>query len=98
MQVMDYESLPHFCRREGSGSGSGRHISEGTVDNCFSLDHYFHQELYNYVHQQALAKASSAPIRHGSVHVRFPEPDTEGTKIFDSLESEFQKLGNDQKA
>ncbi|KAF2577120.1 hypothetical protein F2Q68_00006950 [Brassica cretica] len=93
LKVMDYESLPHFCRREGSGSG--RHISNGTVDNCFSLDHSFHQELYNYVHQQALVKGSSAPIRHGSVHVKFPEPDTEGTKIFDTLESEFQKLGND---
>lgn len=95
MQIMDYESLPHFCRREGSGSG--RHITNGTVDNCFSLDHSFHQDLYDYVKQQALVKGSSAPIRHGSVHVKFPEPDTEGNKIFDTLETEFQKLGNDQK-
>ncbi|CAA7015428.1 unnamed protein product [Microthlaspi erraticum] len=98
LKIMDYESLPHFCRREGSGSG--RHISNGTVDNCFSLDHSFHQELYNYVvkQQQGLIKGPGAPIsRHGSVHVMFPEPDTEGTKIFDTLESEFQKLGNDHK-
>ncbi|WZY96673.1 hypothetical protein YC2023_069002 [Brassica napus] len=96
LKVMDYESLPHFCRREGSGSG--RHISNGAEDNCFSLDHSFHQELYSYVKQQALVKGpSNAPIRHGSVHVRFPEPATEGTKIFDTLESEFQKLGCDQK-
>lgn len=95
MQIMDYESLPHFCRREGSGSG--RHISNGTVDNCFSLDHSFHQDLYDYVKQQAQVKGSGAPIRHGSVHVMFPEPDTEGNKIFDTLETEFQKLGNDPK-
>jgi len=90
LAIMDYASLPHFCRREGSGSS--RHSSNGTTDNCFSLDHVFHQQLYNYVKQQAMRM--EAPIRQGSVHVNFPEPDPEDAKIAETIESEFQRLGD----
>ncbi|KAJ0715820.1 putative CRAL-TRIO lipid binding domain, CRAL/TRIO domain superfamily [Helianthus annuus] len=52
LKIMDYESLPHFCTRQGSGSS--RYSKNSTVDVCcFSLDHAFHQQLYNYINQQA---------------------------------------------
>ncbi|KAI8553036.1 hypothetical protein RHMOL_Rhmol06G0314100 [Rhododendron molle] len=92
LAIMDYASLPHFCRREGSGSS--RHSGNGTTDNCFSLDHVFHQELYNYIKQQAALV--EAPIRQGSVHVDFPEPNPEDAKIAETIESEFQRLGDHQ--
>lgn len=87
MQILDYASLPHFCRREGSGSS-------GHSANCFSFDHAFHQQLYNYIKQQAVLMESIAPIKQGSFHVDFPEPDPEGTKIAKTIESELQKCGN----
>ncbi|CAN6448478.1 unnamed protein product [Victoria cruziana] len=46
--IMDYSSLPHFCRREGSGSS--RHSNAEVVDDCFSLDHSFHQQMYSSFH------------------------------------------------
>lgn len=88
---MDYSSLPHFCRREGSGSS--RHNGNGTADNCFSFDHDFHQQLYNYVKQQAALESISL-IKEGSVHVKFPEPDSEDAKIAEAIESELQRLGD----
>ncbi|KAL0310933.1 UNVERIFIED_CONTAM: hypothetical protein Sangu_2388000 [Sesamum angustifolium] len=91
LKIMDYESLPHFCRKEGSGSS--RHSRDGTVSDCFSLDHPFHQQLYNYVKEQAAVVGAAAPIRHGSFHVDFPEPDPEDVKIAQTIESEFQRLG-----
>ncbi|XP_026441101.1 phosphatidylinositol/phosphatidylcholine transfer protein SFH2-like [Papaver somniferum] len=45
LKVMDYESLPHFCRKEGRSLAS--------MDDCFSLDHAFHQQLYSYIKQQS---------------------------------------------
>ncbi|KAI3984902.1 hypothetical protein MKX01_004670, partial [Papaver californicum] len=48
--IIDLESIPHFCRKEGSGSS--RHSSNGN-DDCFSLDHFFHQDLYSYTKQQS---------------------------------------------
>ncbi|GFQ03074.1 phosphatidylinositol/phosphatidylcholine transfer protein sfh2 [Phtheirospermum japonicum] len=85
LKIMDYESLPHFCRRDGSGSS--RHSRDGAVGDCFSLDHPFHQQLYNYVKDRA------SPVRHGSFHVDFPEPDPD-LKI---IECELQKrLGNEK--
>lgn len=81
---MDYSSLPHFCRE---GSGSSRHS-----ENCFSLDHPFHQELYNYIKQQAFIREPVLPIRHGSVHVDFPEMCPEGAEVAKTLESELQKF------
>lgn len=88
---MDYSSLPHFCRKEGSGSS--RHSSSSS-DNCFSLDHPFHQQLYSYIKQQAAIREPVKPIKQGSVHVDFPEVDTEELEIAKTLESELQKFGN----
>lgn len=84
---MDYASLPHFCRKEGSGSS--RH-----VENCFSLDHPFHQQLYNYIKEQSLIRERVEPIKHRSFHVDLPEPAAEGTEIVKTIESEFHKIGN----
>ena len=90
MQIMYYASLPHFCKREGSGSS--RHSRDGTTDNCFSLDHSFHQQLYNYIKQQAVVMV--APIKQGSFHVDFPEPYPEDDKIAETLESAFHGFGD----
>ncbi|XP_010252803.1 PREDICTED: phosphatidylinositol/phosphatidylcholine transfer protein SFH2-like [Nelumbo nucifera] len=89
LKIMDYASLPHFCRREGSGSS--RHSADG-ADDCFSLDHVFHQQLYNYINQQAMNLQPVAPIKMGSFHVDLPEPDPEGTKIALTIETELHKL------
>ncbi|KAI3695204.1 hypothetical protein L1987_78195 [Smallanthus sonchifolius] len=95
LKIMDYDSLPHFCRRDGSGSGSSRHSRTSTGDDsCFSLDHGFHQELYNYINQQAEAIESRAMITHKSFHVAFPEPDPDDQKIAETIESKFQKLSH----
>ena len=90
MQIMDYESLPQFCRKEGSGSSRGN----GKVSDCFSLDHPFHQQLYNYVKEQAARVGLTTPVRHGSFHVDCPEPDPADVKIAETIECEFQRLGN----
>ena len=86
---MDLASLPHFCRKEGSGSS--RHSEN---ENCFSLDHPFHQQLYNYIKQQSLIAEPVQPIRQGSFHVDLPEPAAEGTEIAKTLESELHKFEN----
>ncbi|CAK9145127.1 unnamed protein product [Ilex paraguariensis] len=95
LNIMDYSSLPHFCKREGSGSGSGsfRLSRNGTTDNCFSLDHEFHQQLYNYIKHEAELMESIALIKQRSFHVDIPEPDLEDENIAERLESEFQRLG-----
>ncbi|GMJ11577.1 hypothetical protein like AT1G55840 [Hibiscus trionum] len=92
LKVMDYSSLPHFCRKEGSGSS--RNSSNGSVDNCFSLDHTYHQQLYDYIKQQSTLVETGRPIKQGSVHVDFPEVDPEDAKIAETIESEFQKLAD----
>ncbi|KAB5551469.1 hypothetical protein DKX38_008780 [Salix brachista] len=91
LKIMDAASLPHFCKREGSGSS--RH-SEYANENCFSLDHPFHQQLYNYIKQQSLASEPTQPIKQGSVHVDLPEPAAEGTEIAKTIESEMHKFEN----
>lgn len=91
LQIMDYATLPHFCKREGSGSS--RYSRDGTTDNCYSLDHSFHQQVYNYIKQQAALLESVAPIKEGSFHVDFPEPDPEDATIAQTIESELHKLG-----
>lgn len=88
LKIMDYGSLPHFCRKEGSGSSHGRSVKE----NCFSLDHPFHKQLYDYIKQQSII--SEQPIRQGSVHVGLPELTVEETDITKTLESELQKFDN----
>ncbi|KAK8497614.1 hypothetical protein V6N12_042802 [Hibiscus sabdariffa] len=92
LKIMDYSSLPHFCRKEGSGSS--RYRSNGAVDNCFSLDHTYHQQLYEYVKKQAKLIETGRPIKQGSVHVDFPEPDPEDAKIAKTIKSEFQRLAD----
>ena len=87
MQIMDYSSLPHFCWQEGSASS--KH-SSSDADNCFSLDHPFHQELYNFIQEQAL---NQELIKQGSLHVNIPEQDPEDAKIVEVIEAEFHKLG-----
>lgn len=95
LKIMDYDSLPHFCRRPGSGSGSSRYSGNFTGDDdCFSFDHGFHQELYKYINQQAEAMEIPAPIKHRSFHVDFPEPDPNDRKIAQTIESECQKLSD----
>ncbi|RRT65777.1 hypothetical protein BHE74_00018727, partial [Ensete ventricosum] len=89
ISIMDYASLPHFCKREGSGSS--RHSSSGS-DDCFSFDHPFHQQLYSYIKQQALGRECIAPLKQGSFHVDVPDPNPEGIKIAKTIESEMHKL------
>jgi len=88
---MDYSSLPHFCRREGSGSS--RHSETGS-ENCYSLDHPFHQELYNHIKQQARLREAVEPIKHGSFHVDFPEPPDDEVEIAKNIESELHMFEN----
>lgn len=91
LKVMDYASLPHFCKREGSGSS--RHSRNGTTtDNCFSLDHPYHQELYDFVQEQASFSGKRVPLKQGSFHVAVPDPDPEDAKIALTIESEFHRL------
>ncbi|XP_027061871.1 phosphatidylinositol/phosphatidylcholine transfer protein SFH9 [Coffea eugenioides] len=92
LKIMDYASLPHFCKKEGSSSS--RYSRNGTYDDCFSLDHSFHEQLYNYTKEQAKLLEADALIKQGSFHVDFPEPDPEGAKIAQTIETEFQRLGN----
>ncbi|KAI3829443.1 hypothetical protein L1987_03567 [Smallanthus sonchifolius] len=87
LKIMDYSSLPHFCRRDGSGSGSG---SSGFLsDDCYSLDHPFHQELYSYMKQLAGIDEPIGPAKQGSIHVEVPH---EGEELHRTLESELMKL------
>ena len=88
---MDYASLPHFCRKEGSGSS--RHSDSGS-ENCFSFDHQFHQQLYDYILQQSRINEAVEPIKQGSFHVDFPEPPAEEAEIAKTIESELHKFGN----
>ncbi|GMY30919.1 phosphatidylinositol/phosphatidylcholine transfer protein SFH2-like isoform X1 [Fagus crenata] len=92
LKVMDYGSLPHFCKREGSGSS--RHSGNGSTDNCFSLDHAFHQQIYNFIKQQALSIQSVSLTKQGSIHVEFPEPDPEDGNIMKKIETEFHRFGS----
>ncbi|KAG6420858.1 hypothetical protein SASPL_117400 [Salvia splendens] len=89
-KIMDYESLPQFCRKEGSGSSR----VDGEVSDCFSLNHPFHQQLYNYVKEQAARVGLTTPLRHGSFHVDCPVPDPADVKIAETIECELQRLGN----
>lgn len=89
LKIMDFESLPHFCRREDSGSS--RCLEN---KNCFSLDHPFHQQLYNYIKQQSLISEPIQPVKQGSFHVDLPEPVAKGAEIAKTIESELHKIEN----
>ncbi|CAH9112143.1 unnamed protein product [Cuscuta epithymum] len=93
LKIMDYSSLPHFCRRKGSGSSR---YFEGPDDNCFLVDHHFHQQHYNYMKEQGLSHAPLGPLKQGSFHVDFPNTETEETE-FVKMASELQKLGNKER-
>ncbi|THG08754.1 hypothetical protein TEA_027115 [Camellia sinensis var. sinensis] len=90
-KIMDYASLPHFCRREGSGSS--KH-SQNATDNCYSLDHPFHQALYNYIKQQHSIRGPGGPIKQGSAHVGHPDLAVEEVDIAKTLEAELLHLDN----
>uniref|UniRef100_A0A1J3FQ56 Phosphatidylinositol/phosphatidylcholine transfer protein SFH1 n=1 Tax=Noccaea caerulescens TaxID=107243 RepID=A0A1J3FQ56_NOCCA len=87
LKIMDFASLPHFCRR--GSSGSSNHIQ--SLD-CFSADHPFHQQLYNYVKHHYETKGQAEPAKQGSFHVGFPEPDPERVEIAKTIESELHKF------
>ncbi|CAL5410296.1 phosphatidylinositol/phosphatidylcholine transfer protein SFH9-like isoform X1 [Camellia sinensis] len=91
LKIMDYASLPHFCRREGSGSS--KH-SQNATDNCYSLDHPFHQALYNYIKQQHSIRGPGGPIKQGSAHVGHPDLAVEEVDIAKTLEAELLHLDN----
>jgi hypothetical protein len=84
---MDYSSLPHFCRREGSGSS--KHCSTD-AGSCFSFDHPFHKELYGHIKEQASHKEL---VKMGSLHVSIPEPNPGDVKIVEAIQAQFQKIG-----
>ncbi|KAJ3679102.1 hypothetical protein LUZ60_017113 [Juncus effusus] len=94
LKIMDHPVLPHFCRKDGSKSS--RNSASSASDNCFSLDHPFHQELYSYMKQQAgLTKDDVAvPVKLSSFHVDVPQPKQGGTKlkIVSTIESEVHKF------
>lgn len=93
LKIIDYGSLPHFCKREGSGSS--RHSKNRSTNDCFSLDHEFHQEVYSFIKKQAeLMKGDGPIIKHGSLHIDFPEPNADDIKIVETIETEFQRLGH----
>ncbi|KAJ1441224.1 CRAL/TRIO, N-terminal domain [Sesbania bispinosa] len=93
LKVMDYASLPHFCRKEDSKSS--RHHATVNTENCFSFNHVFHQQLYNYIKkQQANIIESISPLRQGSFYVDIPEPDPDDAKIAKTIEAELHKLEN----
>lgn len=87
---MDYSSLPHFCRKRSSGSS--KHLEKNT-ENCFSLDHPFHQQMYDYIKKQFLAHRPVEPLKQGSIHVTLPE-DADEEDIAKILESELEKYGD----
>ncbi|OIW09505.1 hypothetical protein TanjilG_11627 [Lupinus angustifolius] len=93
LKIMDYASLPHFCTKEDSKSS--RHHASLKTENCFSFDHVFHQQLYNYIKQQAIIMETSSPImRQGSFYVHVPEPNPDDAKIAKTIETEFNKMDN----
>lgn len=92
---MEESSLPHFIKREGSGSGSSRHSGYGEEEmNCYSLDHLFHQQLYSYIKaEQSSLMQRIELIKQGSFHVSVPDPTAQEAEIAKTLESELYKLG-----
>lgn len=94
LKVMDFASLPHFCRKESSKSSRQNNNAAGTTENCFSFDHAFHQELYNYSNQQTAVRKSFSPTRRGSFHVHLPEPDPDDARIARTIETQLHRLGN----
>ncbi|KAE8125232.1 hypothetical protein FH972_020065 [Carpinus fangiana] len=82
---MDYASLPHFYRKECSGSS--RHAGDGYEKLLFLRPSISSTALQL---QQALMHEPVEPIKQGSFHVDV----LEGMRIAKTLESEFHKFGN----
>ncbi|KAJ0988211.1 hypothetical protein J5N97_006567 [Dioscorea zingiberensis] len=88
LKIMDYASLPHFCRRESSGTS--RQLSR--ISDCFSFDHPFHQQLYSYVKQQSQRQDFKLPKRQGSYQFNLPKSDSDGAIIVETIQSELLKI------
>ncbi|KAK9065241.1 hypothetical protein SSX86_016624 [Deinandra increscens subsp. villosa] len=91
LKIMDYSALPEFCRREGSRAS--RRGGNTTVD-CFSLDHPFHQQLYNYMKMQSGICEPTRPLKHGSVRVEMPLADPKKAEFCKALATEWKKFQN----
>ncbi|XP_074582554.1 phosphatidylinositol/phosphatidylcholine transfer protein SFH2-like isoform X1 [Curcuma longa] len=74
LKVMDYNSLPHFCRKEP-------YKIPASHEYCYSSDHSFHQELYNYMKQQALGLECAQLLIHRSSRADTPGADTDRPKL-----------------
>ncbi|CAK9320849.1 unnamed protein product [Citrullus colocynthis] len=92
LKIMDYTSLPHFCKRDGSMSSRSSAHQGG--NNCYSLDHIFHQQLYNYIKQQSLINEPVEPIRKGSFQVNLQVPASKSKGAAKTIETELRKYGN----
>ncbi|KAI3732178.1 hypothetical protein L1987_63377 [Smallanthus sonchifolius] len=90
LKIMDYSALPHFCRREGSRPS--RRGSNTADQDCFSLDHPFHQQLYNYMKKQSGICDTTRLLKHGSVHVEMPLEDPKKAEFCKALASEWKRF------
>lgn len=88
---MDYSALPHFCRKEGSRSSRR---GGNTYEDCYSLDHPFHQQLYNYMKTRSGNSEPTRPLKQGSVHVEMPLAGPKKAEFCKALESEWKRLQN----
>uniref|UniRef100_A0A9I9CT70 CRAL-TRIO domain-containing protein n=1 Tax=Cucumis melo TaxID=3656 RepID=A0A9I9CT70_CUCME len=95
LKIMDYTSLPHFCKRESSLSSRSSARQGG--NNCYSLDHLFHQQLYNYIKQQSLINEPVEPIRKGSFQVNLQVPASKSKGTAKTIETELLEKGEDLK-
>ncbi|XP_074588208.1 phosphatidylinositol/phosphatidylcholine transfer protein SFH2-like [Curcuma longa] len=95
LKIMDYASLPHFCRSKRNGSSAG--VSSAGTGDCYSLDHPFHQQLYGYIKNNAPSRGHALLPKQGSSHVDVPRGDTEGTKMAETRQSKHHSIGDDSK-
>ncbi|KAI7757919.1 hypothetical protein M8C21_020173 [Ambrosia artemisiifolia] len=85
LKIMDYSSLPHFCRKEGTRAS--RRVGN-TSEDCFSLDHPFHQQLYNYMKKQSGICAPTRPLKH----LEMPVADIKKAEFCRTIESELKRI------
>lgn len=93
---MDLSAIPLFARGNGTKDVNG---SMGTLD-CFSPNHKFHVDLWNYMKDQAEALAAVSARPQGSVHVTVPsweEPEVGGSaEVVHMIEETMEKLAAEQ--
>ncbi|BBN20181.1 phosphatidylinositol/phosphatidylcholine transfer protein [Marchantia polymorpha subsp. ruderalis] len=96
LEVMDLSAIPLFARGNGTKDVNG---SMGTLD-CFSPNHKFHVDLWNYMKDQAEALAAVSARPQGSVHVTVPsweEPEVGGSaEVVHMIEETMEKLAAEQ--